>query len=43
MRVLALDVFILSGILAVSIALLTIGYQSLKAAVANPVNSLRQE
>lgn len=36
-------VFALAGVLAVAIALLTVGIQALKAAVANPVNSLRTE
>jgi ABC-type antimicrobial peptide transport system permease subunit len=37
------SVFIVSGIAAMSIALLTISYQALKAAVANPIKSLRNE
>ena len=36
-------VFMLAGIVAVMIALLTIGTQSLRAALSNPVESLRQE
>ena len=36
-------VFVLAGLLAVVIALLTISFQSLKAALANPVKSLRTE
>jgi len=36
-------VFAVAGILAILIALLTIGVQALKAAVANPVKSLRTE
>jgi putative ABC transport system permease protein len=36
-------VFAVAGVLAVLIALLTIGIQALKAAVANPVKSLRTE
>lgn len=36
-------VFALAGILAMAVALLTIGFQSIKAAVANPVKALRSE
>ena len=36
-------IFLLAGIIAVVIALVTIGYQAIKAAIANPVNSLRTE
>ena len=36
-------VFILAGFLAVLIALLTISFQAIKAAIANPVKSLRTE
>jgi len=35
--------FILSGLVAVSVALLTISVQSIKAALMNPVKSLRSE
>ncbi len=35
--------FILAGILVLVIALITVSYQSIKAAVANPVESLRYE
>ena len=35
--------FALAGLLAMSIALLTIGYQAVKIALANPVKSLRTE
>lgn len=37
------SVFILAGILAISIAFLTISFQSLKAALANPIRALRNE
>jgi putative ABC transport system permease protein len=36
-------IFALAGIVAVVIALLTVSYQSIKAALANPVKSLRTE
>jgi putative ABC transport system permease protein len=36
-------VFILSGFIALAIALLTVSFQAVKAAVANPVESLRYE
>jgi ABC-type antimicrobial peptide transport system permease subunit len=35
--------FLLAGALAIIIAALTVGFQSYKAATANPVNSLRNE
>ena len=38
-----LDVFVISGILALLIALLTISYQSIRTALANPVDALRYE
>ena len=37
------EMFILAGVLAVVIAMLTISYQAIKAASANPVKSLRSE
>jgi ABC-type antimicrobial peptide transport system permease subunit len=37
------EVFALVGVLAIVIALSTISYQSLKAALRNPVDSLRSE
>jgi putative ABC transport system permease protein len=38
-----IEIFILSGLLAFVFALLTVSYQSIKAAVANPADSLRYE
>ena len=35
--------FVLASFIAVAIALLTISFQAIKAAIANPVNSLRSE
>jgi len=36
-------VFVLAGILSLTIALLTVSFQSIKAAITNPVKSLRSE
>jgi putative ABC transport system permease protein len=36
-------IFVLSGLMALFIALSTVGYQAIKAAAANPVDSLRYE
>ena len=36
-------VFLLAGVAALSIALLTVSWQAIKVAVANPVKSLRAE
>ncbi len=38
-----LSVFVIAGIVAICIALLTVSFQSIKAAIANPVKSLRSE
>ena len=37
------DIFVLAGILSMVIALSTVSYQALRAALANPANSLRSE
>lgn len=37
------EVFVVTGLLAVTVALLTVGYQTIKASVANPVNNLKSE
>ena len=36
-------IFLLAAVLAAAVALITVGYQAVKAAVANPVESLRYE
>jgi putative ABC transport system permease protein len=36
-------VFVISGLSAIAIALFTISFQSVRAAVANPVKNLRSE
>ena len=36
-------VFVVAGFIAVAIALFTISFQAIKAAIANPVKSLRTE
>ena len=38
-----ISVFVLAGILTIGLALLTVGAQSMKAAVANPIKALRSE
>ncbi|NIO20749.1 MAG: hypothetical protein GTN76_08440 [Candidatus Aenigmarchaeota archaeon] len=40
---LSIWIFILSGLTALVIALLTVSFQCIKAATANPVDSLRYE
>jgi putative ABC transport system permease protein len=37
------EVFVLAGGLALFIALFTVGFQAVRAALANPVNTLRYE
>jgi putative ABC transport system permease protein len=36
-------IFLVSGLIAVVIALMTVGYQAIRSALANPVNSLRSD
>jgi len=38
-----IEIFILSGLAALTIALIAVSYQTIKAATANPVDSLRYE
>ncbi|MCP4147292.1 MAG: hypothetical protein GY757_06030 [bacterium] len=40
---LGISTFLLSGLAALLIALGTVAYQSIKAAVANPIDSLKYE
>lgn len=37
------DIFLITGVLTLTAAIVTVGYQSIKAATANPVDSLRHE
>src|SRR5688572_2440980 len=37
------EIFLLSGLIAIVITLITVSFQSIKAAIANPVKSLRSE
>jgi ABC-type antimicrobial peptide transport system permease subunit len=41
--IIGLDTFVLSALLALIVALLTVSYQAIKAGLANPVNSLKYE
>jgi putative ABC transport system permease protein len=40
---LGLSLFLLAALLALVISVLTVSYQAIKAAVANPIESLRYE
>ncbi|HNJ73352.1 MAG TPA: hypothetical protein PL129_12660, partial [bacterium] len=37
------DVFILSGVIALTVALLTVSYTAIRAALSNPVTALKYE
>jgi putative ABC transport system permease protein len=37
------DVFIIAGTIAISVALITISYQTIRAALVNPAQRLRTE
>ncbi|WP_246032685.1 ABC transporter permease [Sphingobacterium yanglingense] len=37
------DIFVITGVLTLMVAVLTVSFQSIKASLANPVNSLRNE
>ena len=38
-----IELFVISGVAALAVALLTVSFQSIKAALANPVDSLKYE
>ncbi|MTI41046.1 ABC transporter permease [Fulvivirga lutimaris] len=40
---LGFEVFLIAGLSAIIVALITVGYQSIKAAISNPVDSLKNE
>jgi putative ABC transport system permease protein len=40
---LSIWIFLVAGVIAMAIALLTVGYQTVKAAIVNPVHALRYE
>jgi putative ABC transport system permease protein len=42
-KILPWSIFVIAGLFAVAIALLTVSFQAIKAAIANPVKSLRTE